>query len=110
MDNKKIKINIIFVIIVILLIVTALMIRFEINPISYFVGGNDDEEETVEVAINYNGVYRYRESLKDSYKLKLYKNLMETQLLSGEPRCCGRRHYECGGVCGCLHCRRRAGA
>lgn len=69
MDNKKIKINIIFIIIVILLIVTALMIRFEFNPISYFVGGNDDEEEKVEVAINYNGVYRYRESLKDSYKL-----------------------------------------
>ncbi len=69
MGNKKVKINIIFIIIVILLIVTALMIRFEFNPISYFIGGDNDDDKDIAAVYNYNGVYRYRESLKDVYKV-----------------------------------------
>ncbi len=69
MGNKKVKINIIFIVIVILLIITALMIRFEINPISYFIGGDKDKDVIADSEVNYNGIYRYRESLKDVYRV-----------------------------------------
>ena len=69
MNKKKTKINIILILIVIFLIVTALMVRFEFNPISYLLGGMGDDTETKDVSVNYNGVYRYKESLNKSYKL-----------------------------------------
>ena len=69
MNKKKTKINIILILIVIFLIVTALMVRFEFNPISYLLGGNDDDTEVNENAVNYNGIYLYKESLNKTYKL-----------------------------------------
>ena len=69
MNKKKTKINIILIIIVIFLIVTALMIRFEFNPISYLLGNNNDNPTNKEVVTNFNGVYRYKESLNNTYKL-----------------------------------------
>ena len=58
MNKKKTKINIILIIIVIFLIVTALMIRFEFNPISYLLGNNNDNPTNKEVVTIFNGVYR----------------------------------------------------
>ena len=69
MNKKKTKINIILIIVVIFLIVTALMIRFEFNPISYILGNNNDKPTNKEVVTNFNGVYRYKESLNKTYKL-----------------------------------------
>ena len=66
--NKKTKINIIIVAILVLLVISVLMIRFEINPFSYFVGNNKKKEET-KVADNLNGFYRYRESLGGTYNM-----------------------------------------
>lgn len=69
MNKKKIKINIILIIIVIFLIVTALMIRFEFNPISYLLGNNEENTTNKDVVTNFNGVYRYKDSLNKSHKL-----------------------------------------
>ena len=73
--NKKTKINIIIVAILVLLVVSVLMIRFEINPFSYLVVGNKKKEET-KVADNLNGFYRFRESLGGTY------NMFDTCVLS----------------------------
>lgn len=62
MNKKKVKINIIFVLIIVFLVISALMIRFEVNPFSYFLG-EEEEEEVVSSGNNSNGIYRYRETL-----------------------------------------------
>lgn len=69
MNGKKIRSNIIFILIVVFLIITALMIRFEFNPISYIMGNNNNEIVSEDEYINYNGIYRYKETLQKSYKL-----------------------------------------
>jgi hypothetical protein len=70
MNKKKTKINVLLILIVIFLVVTVLLIRFEINPFSYFTGGNeDDEQQNNVVAVNHNGVYRYKETLDKTYKI-----------------------------------------
>lgn len=69
MDKKKLKINIILIVLVAFLVVIALMIRFEFNPISYLLGNEESSQTTETALINYNGIYRYKESLNKSYKL-----------------------------------------
>lgn len=70
MGNKKTKINILIILIVIFLLSTLLMIRFEFNPISFITGGNNDKDkDTQSDVINYNGIYRYKDSLNKTYKL-----------------------------------------
>lgn len=69
MNKKKAKINIIFIIMIILLVVTFLMIKFEFNPISYLLNMGEEDKVTETSVSNYNGIYRYKESLNKSYKL-----------------------------------------
>lgn len=68
MDKKQIKINILIVLVVAFLIISALMMRFEFNPFSYFIE-SDDEENVVLSDDNSNGIYRYRENLAETLNL-----------------------------------------
>ena len=70
MNKKKSKINIIIIVIIALLIATFVLIRFEVNPFSYFTGGETSGGNSNNIiSSNYNGVYRYKESLDKTYKL-----------------------------------------
>lgn len=69
MNREKVKSNIIFILIILFLVITALMIKFEFNPISQLLGKDDNEIVSNDGVVNYNGVYKYRETLDNVYKL-----------------------------------------
>ena len=69
MDKKQIKMNILIVLVISFLIISALMMRFEFNPFSYFVETGDKDEDVVLSEDNSNGIYRYRETLSGSFSL-----------------------------------------
>ena len=72
MNKRKNKIGfiIIFIIIsVVIILVVSSLTNKDFNPISLIVGDDKDVVTENDVFVNYNGIYRYRESLNNSYKL-----------------------------------------
>lgn len=66
MNRKRAELNFLIIIIVIFLVVSVLLMRFEINPFSYFI--EKEEETKEEVAItNLNGIYIHKETTPKTY-------------------------------------------
>ena len=66
MNRKKARLNFLIIFIVILLIVSVLLMRFEVNPFSYFL---EKEEETKEETVvkSLNGVYINKETTTKAF-------------------------------------------
>ena len=70
MNRKKARLNFLIIFIVILLIISVLLMRFEVNPFSYFL---EKEEETKEETVvkSLNGVYINKETTTKAFSFFL---------------------------------------